>query len=208
MEWSGTDLAGGRGATAVGLHGPPLLLLRGSASVIAPQARFKFAETAPDPGGSGEQAGDAEQQAAPQGRGGEGGRERAESRGTGRRRGRRTQTDFFKEASSNEAAAESPGRPRPTGTGAEPAAAAAAGPKASGGTARQRRAAVAKKNGAMATATGRGSGPGYARAGPRAMAAAPSPAGGAGLTQAPSGDSTTSAIPSWHRMTGASRTTA
>ena len=25
VEWSGTDLAGGRGATAVGQHGPPLL---------------------------------------------------------------------------------------------------------------------------------------------------------------------------------------
>ena len=88
MEWSvvETDLAGGRGATAVGLHGPSLLLLRGSASVIAPQA------TAPDPGGSGEQAGDAQQQAAPQGRGGRKGREEREGE-TGRRRGRRTQTD-------------------------------------------------------------------------------------------------------------------
>ena len=52
VEWSGTDLAGGRGATTVGLHGPPLLLLRGSTSVIA------------------------EQQAAPQGKGGRKGRER------------------------------------------------------------------------------------------------------------------------------------
>ena len=35
-----------------------------------PSGEVQFAETAPDPGGSGGQAGDAEQQAAPQGRGG------------------------------------------------------------------------------------------------------------------------------------------
>ena len=41
MEWSGVEQTWSvAGATAVGLHGPPLLLLRGSASVIAPQARF------------------------------------------------------------------------------------------------------------------------------------------------------------------------
>ena len=85
-SWSWTDLAGGRGATAVGLHGPPLLLLRDSASVMAPQARFSSPKPRLTRGGTGVQAGGAEQQAAPQGRGGM-------REGERRRRGRRTQID-------------------------------------------------------------------------------------------------------------------
>ena len=57
VEWSGTDLAGGRGATAVGLHSPPLLLLRGSASVIAPQARFSSPKPRLTRGGQGSKQG-------------------------------------------------------------------------------------------------------------------------------------------------------
>ena len=57
-----------------------------------PSGEVQFAKTAPDPGGPGEQAGGAEQQAAPRGRGGRKGRERREGE-TGRRWERRTQTD-------------------------------------------------------------------------------------------------------------------
>ena len=93
VEWSGVEQTWPvAGATAVGLHGPPLLLLRGSASVIAPQARFKFAKTAPDPGGQESKQGTQSSKQHPRGGGG-GGRERGKGRGTGRRRGRRTQTD-------------------------------------------------------------------------------------------------------------------
>ena len=139
-------------------HGPPLLPLRGSASVIAPQARFSSPEPRLTRGGAGVRAGGAEQQAAPQGRGGRE-RGRGERRGTGRRKGRRTQTFFFKEASAKTASAGPHGRPQPHGQDAAPAAAAAEGPQARGGTARSRRAAAAKKYGAVATATGSGSGP-------------------------------------------------
>ena len=77
VEWSGTDLAGGRGATAVGLHGPPLLLLRGSASVIAPQARFSSPKPRLNWGGQGSKQGTHSSKQHPRG-GGRGKEERGE----------------------------------------------------------------------------------------------------------------------------------
>ena len=93
MEWSGVEQTWPvAGATAVGLHGPPLLLLRGSASVIAPQARFSSPKPRLTRGGQEGKQGTQSSKQHPRGGGG-GGRERGEGRGTGRRRGRRTQTD-------------------------------------------------------------------------------------------------------------------
>ena len=69
MECSGADLASGGGhrGRATRSSPPPSQGLR---KRHRPSGEVQFAETAPDPGGSGGQAGDAEQQAAPQGRGG------------------------------------------------------------------------------------------------------------------------------------------
>ena len=77
VEWSGTDLAGGgshRGRAARSSPPPS----QGLRKRHRPSGEVQFAKTAPDPGGPGGQAGDAEQQAAPRGRGG-GGRERPAS---------------------------------------------------------------------------------------------------------------------------------
>ena len=93
MEWSGVEQTWPvAGATAVGPHGPPLLLLRGSASVIAPQARFSSPKPRLTRGGQEGKQGTQSSKQHPGGGGG-GGRKRGEGRGTGRRRGRRTQTD-------------------------------------------------------------------------------------------------------------------
>ena len=102
VEWSGVEWSGVEqtwpvaGATAVGLHGPPLLLLGGSASVIAPQARFSSPKPRLTRGGQGGKQGTQSSKQHPRGRGGEdererekGGEEKPRERQRGRKGGRR-----------------------------------------------------------------------------------------------------------------------